>query len=97
MATNKHAIVRYNTLNKCFSNRGRKYYIEDLVKACNHALYEFYGIEDGVKKRQIFEDVKFMESARGDRWHCRFQGMPQLEWLVEIIVRLEGNFNLNKK
>jgi len=69
MATNKHAIIRYQTLDKCFRNPGRRYYIDDLVEACNQAIYEFAGIEDGIKKRQIFEDIKFMESEQGWNVH----------------------------
>jgi predicted DNA-binding transcriptional regulator YafY len=41
--------------------------MEDLVEACNLAIFEFSGITDGVKKRQIFEDIKFMESDQGFR------------------------------
>jgi len=65
MATNKNASIRYNVLDKCFRNPGRKYYIENLVNACNDALLEFSGNPDGIKKRQIFEDIKFMESVQG--------------------------------
>lgn len=65
MATNKHAIIRYQALDKCFSNRGRKYFIDDLINACNQALKEYTGILDGVKRRQIFDDIKFMESDQG--------------------------------
>ena len=65
MATNKHAIIRYQTLDKCFANPGRKYFIEDLVEACKNSLYEFSGNDNGVKRRQILEDIKFMESSQG--------------------------------
>lgn len=65
MATNKHATIRYNALDRCFSNRGRKYFIDDLIYACNEAIYEFAGIEDGVKRRQVFDDITFMESDQG--------------------------------
>lgn len=65
MATNKHAIIRYHTLDKCFNNYGRKFFIEDLIKSCNQAIYEFTGVEDGVKRRQIFDDIIFMESEQG--------------------------------
>ncbi len=65
MATNKHATIRYHALDRCFSNYGRKYFIEDLINACNEAIYEFSGIEDGVKRRQIFDDITFMESEQG--------------------------------
>lgn len=65
MSTNKQAIIRYQTLDKCFRNPGRTYYIDDLIKACNDAIYEYSGIEDGVKRRQVLEDIKFMESEQG--------------------------------
>lgn len=65
MATNKHATIRYQVLDRCFRNPGRKYFIDDLVEACNEALLEYSGIEDGVKRRQVLEDIKFMESSHG--------------------------------
>ena len=65
MATNKHAIIRYQTLDKCFRNPGRTYYIDDLIQACNDAIFEYSGIEDGVKRRQVLDDIKFMESEQG--------------------------------
>lgn len=65
MATNKHAIIRYQTLDKCFRNPGRTYYIDDLIQACNDAIYEYSGVEDGVKRRQLLDDIKFMESEQG--------------------------------
>ncbi len=65
MATNKHATIRYQALDKCFSNFGRKYFIDDLIQACATAIYDFTGIADGVKRRQIFDDITFMESDEG--------------------------------
>jgi predicted DNA-binding transcriptional regulator YafY len=65
MATNKQATIRYQALDKCFRNPGRKYFIEDLVDACNNAIYEFTGNENGVKRRQVLDDIKFMESSQG--------------------------------
>lgn len=65
MATNKQAIIRYNTLDKCFGNFGRKYYIEDLINECNKVLNEISGFGNGVKRRQIYDDIKFMESEQG--------------------------------
>jgi predicted DNA-binding transcriptional regulator YafY len=135
MPTNKNAIIRYHALDRCFSNFGRKYFIEDLVKVCNDDLYEFCGIEDGVKKRQVFDDITFMESDQG--WSIplkrirdgkrvyyryedisysiknlglnqteaeqlndtlvilsRFKGLPQFEWIDEMLVRVEDTFKL---
>lgn len=71
MATNKLATLRYQRLNKCFSNAGRRYYMENLIEECNNALYEFNGNDIGIKKRQIFEDIKFMESPQG--WNIPLQ------------------------
>lgn len=65
MATNKHATIRYHALDRCFSNFGRKFYIDDLVEACNEAIYDFSGSENGVKKRQVYDDIAFMESEQG--------------------------------
>lgn len=65
MATNKHATIRYQALDKCFRNPGKRYYMEDLIEVCNAALYEFTGADTGIKRRQIFEDIKFMESPQG--------------------------------
>ena len=65
MATNKHASIRYQALDRCFSNFGRKYFIEDLIEACGEAIYDFAGIEDGVKRRQVYDDITFMESEQG--------------------------------
>lgn len=65
MATNKHAVIRYQTLDKCFRNPGRRYFIDDLIEACNESIYEFTGKDEGIKKRQIFDDIRFMESPQG--------------------------------
>ncbi len=135
MATNKNATIRYHALDRCFSNPYRKFFIEDLIEACNEALYDFTGIEEGVKRRQILYDISFMESEQG--WSVpldripngkrvyyrysdkdfsirkqavnsheaqkiaetlqilnRFKGMPQFEWMDEILVRLESSFHL---
>ncbi len=137
MATNKHATIRYQALDKCFRNPGRKYYIDDLIEACNIAIYDYTGIDLGVKRRQIFDDIKFMESPQG--WNIpldhnrdghkvyyryedmtfsinnqplneneetqlketlltlsRFKGMPQFEWMDEILARLDSGLGLTE-
>ena len=58
MPTNKNALLRYQILDRCFSNRYRKYTIDDLVDAVNEALYDMYGSE--VSMRQIRDDIKYM-------------------------------------
>ncbi len=135
MSTNNHAQIRYHALDRCFSNFGRKYYIEDLVKECCEAIYNFKGIKDGAHRRQVMKDIAFMESPEG--WYApiarhkdgrrvyyryenkdftinkkplsqteisqlretifmlnRFKGMPQFEWMEEMISNLEDKFRL---
>jgi predicted DNA-binding transcriptional regulator YafY len=65
MATNKHATIRYLALDRCFSNFGKRFFIQDLIDACNQALYDYSGILEGVKRRQIFDDITYMESSAG--------------------------------
>lgn len=65
MATNKHATIRYHALDRCFSNVGKKYFMENLLEACGDAIYTFTGTSEGISRRQIFEDIKFMESEQG--------------------------------
>jgi len=68
MPTNKNAQIRYQALDKCLGNWARRFYIEDLVEACNEALYLYNGESQkghGVQKRQVQEDLKFMESEEG--------------------------------
>jgi predicted DNA-binding transcriptional regulator YafY len=65
MATNKQATIRYHALDRCFSNSGRKFFIEDLIEACNEAIYQSTGSTNGIQRRQVFKDVIFMESEEG--------------------------------
>lgn len=65
MATNKNAAIRYQALDKCFRNPGRKYYIDDLVDACNDALIDLDPDSTGIQKRQLYEDIKFMQDSQG--------------------------------
>jgi predicted DNA-binding transcriptional regulator YafY len=65
MATNKHAQIRYKVLDKCFKNTGRNYNIDDLVDECNSAILDIDPNGRGVSKRQVQEDIVFMESEDG--------------------------------
>jgi len=65
MPVNKSQHIRYRVLDRCFSNFGRKYFIDDLVNACNEELEEVFGIGKKVSKRTIQYDIEFMESAEG--------------------------------
>ncbi len=135
MATNKNAFIRYKTLDHCFRDRRHLYFIEDLMEKCEEALVEFNFV-GGVSRRQIFDDIRFMESESG--WSIplerlrdgkrvyyryedpsftineqpltveearqletamlmlgRFRGLPNKEWVDEVISTLEYRFNLN--
>ena len=65
MATNKNAVLRYNTLDKCFSNTGRRYSFEDLLDKVNEVLKDFDPGSAGIKTRQLREDIRFMKSDAG--------------------------------
>ena len=65
MSTNKNAVIRYQALNNCFRNPGRKYYMDDLINACNDALMDIEPSSTGVKRRQIYDDIKFMQDSCG--------------------------------
>ena len=58
MPTNKNALIRYQILDRCFSDFQHKYTIEDLIDKVNDALFDLYGTE--VSLRQIREDIKYM-------------------------------------
>lgn len=65
MSINKNAYLRYQVLDKCFSNKYRIFFIEDLLEEVNKALEEFNGEGSKVERRQLFDDIKFMESEAG--------------------------------
>ncbi len=135
MATNKHAAVRYNALDKCFSNHNRKYTFDDLLEVCKDAIYMEYGDDSGISTRTLRDDIRFMKSEEGfsapivtrkdggkpyylyeDREFTikkqklssteteqlkntlvtlsRFKGLPQFEWMNEVVARLEGEFEI---
>lgn len=65
MSINKNAYLRYQVLDKCFSNKYRMFFIDDLLDEVNKALEEFNGDGSKVERRQLFDDIKFMESEAG--------------------------------
>ncbi|MBK7390177.1 MAG: WYL domain-containing protein [Bacteroidetes bacterium] len=65
MATNKHALIRYKILDKCFRNTGRRYFIADLMEAVDQVLEEIHPDSGPISRRQIFDDITFMESSEG--------------------------------
>ncbi len=41
MSTNKNADIRYLALDKCFRDCRHRYYIDDLIDACEEALEDY--------------------------------------------------------
>ena len=74
MPTNKHAIIRYHVLDRCFSDVYKHYFVEDLIEACNKALYEYDGSK-GISRRQIFDDINFMEDPEG--YHVKLKRIKE--------------------
>ena len=64
MATNKNALIRYKTLDKCLQNRSRKWTLNDLIEQCSDALYEYEGKHSNVSKRTIQLDIQIMRSDK---------------------------------
>lgn len=137
MPINKNANIRYQALDRCFRDKTHRYFIDDLRHACQEALLSF-NFEGSVSRRQIFDDIRYMESDAGysielERLHSgkkvyyryadpnfsinqqpisnaeaqqlrqavvtltRFRGLPQYEWIEEVITNLEQRFNLDNR
>lgn len=136
MATTKHAIIRYQALDKCFRSL-KTHTVKMLLEACNESLLAYDGKTEGIKRRQLYDDIAFMESEAG--WSVdlikgregrevtyrytnrkfsinnkglseiesgqmkealmiltRFRGMPQFEWVEEVVAKFESSFGLKK-
>ncbi|MEY8759449.1 helix-turn-helix transcriptional regulator [Chryseobacterium tongliaoense] len=64
MSSNKNALIRYKTLDKCLKNKYRKYTLKDLIDECSEALFEFEGKESFVSKRTVQLDLQNMRSEK---------------------------------
>ena len=58
MPINKNALLRYQILDRCFSDSHRRYEIEDLVDKVNETMLDMYG--KTVSLRQIRADITYM-------------------------------------
>lgn len=58
-------IIRHRTLDKCFRNIGKRYFISDLMNACKEAIENYFGNSDGAERTTIYKDIKFMMSEDG--------------------------------
>lgn len=64
MPANRNAMLRYRTIDRCLSNRYRRWTLDDLIQACSDALYEYEGISKGISRRTIQLDLQTMRSDR---------------------------------
>ena len=91
MATNKNALMRYKILDKCFRNPGKRYFIEDLISECENMMLEIDPDSNGISRRQIFQDIAFMESKEG--WEI---GLDRLRDGKKFYYRYEdSSFSIN--
>ena len=65
MATTKHALIRYKILDNCFRSPGKKFFINDLIEECEKVLLEMDSQSKGISRRQVMDDISFMESSEG--------------------------------
>ena len=93
MSITKHASIRYQALNRCFRNTGRRYFIEDLIDDCNKAIYEYSGKEDGIKRRQIYDDISYMESSQG--WSIELE--REKDGRKTFYFYKDSNFSINNQ
>jgi len=91
MAITKNPLIRYKILDKCFRNPYKNFYFETLLEEVNEMLYEITGDEEGIKTRQLRDDIAFMRSAEG--WNIE---LAELSEGKKKIYRYEDlNFSIN--
>lgn len=91
MAITKNPLIRYKILDKCFRNPYKNFYFETLLEAVNEMLFEITGDEEGIKTRQLRDDIAFMRSSEG--WNIE---LAELSEGKKKIYRYEDvNFSIN--
>ncbi|HTJ14718.1 MAG TPA: WYL domain-containing protein [Dinghuibacter sp.] len=93
MGITKNALIRYQALDRCFGNHRRVWYIEDLLRAVNEALGEASSGSSSIQRRQLYEDIRFMESAEG--WNIILQKRrtgPRVSYRYE-----DSNYSINNQ
>lgn len=91
MAVTKNPLIRYKLLDKCFRNPYKNFYFETLLETINEALSEITGDMEGIKTRQLRDDIAFMRSSEG--WGIE---LAELTAGKKKIYRYEDvNFSIN--
>lgn len=65
MAVTKNALLRFQTLDRCLKNTGRRYSVNDLLNEVNETLLEDNPKSNGIQIRQLRDDIAFMRSESG--------------------------------
>ena len=129
----KEKQIRHFALDRCFRNRTKHFYIEDLLDACNAALEQAGCTPISIRtlKRDLnqFEDIydvniEHLKDGGGRTYYryedpdfsiqkapltdeelakledtilmlSRFKGMPQFEWMSELVTKIETKMHLN--
>lgn len=91
MAITKNPLIRYKILDKCFRKPYKNYHFDTLLETVNEALYEITGDGEGIKTRQLRDDIAFMRSPEG--WSIE---LTELSEGKKKIYRYEDvNFSIN--
>lgn len=64
MPQNKNLMIRLTTIDRCLRNKYRRWTIDDLIKACSDALYEYEGIQSDISLRTVRNDLALMRSDK---------------------------------
>ena len=88
MPVNKNALVRYRILDRCFRNIGRRYTIKDLYDILEEARC-------GVSQRQIYDDIKFMESEEG--WSIELEDLTAEDGKTKYYRYADTHFSIDNK
>jgi predicted DNA-binding transcriptional regulator YafY len=69
------------------------YFWEDLLEECNKALIDFDFKSDGIQRRQLFDDIRFMESEQG--WSIP---LVRIKYQKRVYYRYENpSFSINNQ
>jgi len=136
MPITKRPLTRYEILDRCLSNKGRRYTFDDLREAIDLRLLDIDPDAKGISVRQLRDDIAFMKSSQGweapivhipgqgkKRYYIyedpdfsinkrpvnetqvqelnmaldvlgQFEGMPQFDWIKQMMIRLEEDREL---
>lgn len=65
MPTNKHAVIRFNVIDKCLRNTGRLWTFDDIKEAVENKLSEIDPTSSGISIKSLRNDFAFMRSDEG--------------------------------